>query len=346
MADETFLLKKFSQLIAIPLYNTDGIKWPIRSGFIINPVCDIFALEYISQLDALVESYETECWNKAFPNSLSLWRFAHHTINGLEKAGVSKDNIAKKIQNIIRIITVLAGKHCFEEGKHCVLTEYEINTLLDYKLFSEDTDNYLFLKLSALLWAYSDALYFQGREVCCEYHGPYDCRQGTISIIRDYKNFCPSDLWPELTFDTTYKHIRIITIHDGSLKLFIDAYNNISIIDGNFSTSILGGILLIDGQIANRSRIKILVEEFTQKLAFLTKFVGEINEKKLFEKYLHIFWYRKKQLADFLDMSWTPPQKAIDIINSLDIVHNPENPYSKISMTNLRNKYDYSYYVK
>lgn len=347
MRDNTFFLKRYAQFVSIPLFNTDGIKWPVRSGSIIGPVNDLFALEYTSQLSKLTSCYDVKDWGKAFPNSLSLWRFSHHVINGLEKAGLSKSEIARQIYKTLQIINALLGSNCcFEMGKHLILSNHEITNILSNPSIDDRSSKNLLLNLAALLWAYSDALYFQGREICCEYHGPYICAQNKTMLVREYKNFCPVDLWPELTFDTPYRHIRIVTFHDDSLGVFIDAYNNISVLNGSFLNSIIGGMLFIDGCLMDSSVADSLIAEFEKKLIVQTKYVNGLNPKTLYPKYLKLFWYRKKQLADYLNEPWTPPEKAFNILSSASIIQNQDNPYSRISQLDLEKKYDYSAYLE
>jgi hypothetical protein len=70
-----------------------------------------------------------------------------------------------------------------------------------------------------------------------------------------------------------------------------------------------------------------------------------MTDKQIYEKYLQVFWYRKKQLSDFLNEAWKPPQEAYRIIDAIGVMQNPENPYAKISISDLEKKYDYSRFL-
>lgn len=65
-------LVDFLKAIAVPLYNTDPIKWPIRFGHIISQVGELYAIEYISQLKKLIINYDPSDWIIAIPNALSI----------------------------------------------------------------------------------------------------------------------------------------------------------------------------------------------------------------------------------------------------------------------------------
>lgn len=344
--DKDIRLKYFANLVSIPLTNTDGIKWPIRSGEIITPVNHIFASEYVRQVFQLRFNYSENEWHKAFNNSLSLWRYSHHVINGLEKAGIEKSTISEFIETIMEMVSVLSENNDFIEGKHLVLNKKAVNYMLEKPFIRDKQMNLNLLKLAALLWAYSDALYFQGREICCEYHGPYSLNEnGDILLVRDFCNFYPDDLWTEYEFDKSIQSIRIITQHNDSMEAYIDVYNNVNIKKGSMAESITGGLMIIDGIVADSHMINSLIVRFVDMLKKQTIFVNGMSKDDLFSKYLMIFWYRKKVLASFLGENWTPPMIVFDIIKNTEIIHHKENPYKNVSIESLIRKYDYSSFL-
>lgn len=344
--DRIVSLRHFAQSISIPLSNTDGIKWPIRSGEIIAPVNHIFASEYVRQIFQLRYDYSANEWHNAFYNSLSLWRYSHHVINGLEKRGVEKSTISKFIATIMEIIAVLTENNDFTAGRHIILNDNVVSSFSQLPFVCEKQANLMLLRLSALLWAYSDSLYFQGREICCEYHGPYNLgKDNGFLLVRDFRNFSPHDLWPELEFDESIHSIRIITQHDSTLETYIDVYNNLNIIKGSMTGSIVGGVLIVNGIVLNSININSLILDFSERLKKQTTFVNGMKKGELFSKYLLIFWYRKKVLASFLGENWLPPTEVFDIIKNTDILCHTANPYKEIPIERLKSKFDYSSFL-
>lgn len=337
----------FSKAIAVPLYNTDGLKWPIRSGHIISQVGDLYATEYIFQLQQLVSKYDPSYWKIAVPNSLSIWRMAHHILNGLEKAKIEKNIIAQNCLLMIKVIETITNQDEIFSQSHIILNQSIINDLCFYKGRITEAGKIIeMLSLSTLLWAYAEALYFQGREVCCEYHGPYWGDNGTRVIVRDYENLAPSDLWPNLNFSEEFHNIRIVTFHNEKLSFTIDAYNNVNIPQGNFANSCIGGLVFINGKIASDNVFSNLIRLFSSKLTTQVKYVNSMSDQALYLQYLKIFWYRKKKLADFLSVNWGPPDGAVDRIIHAEIKQSSINKYkTQKGLEFVVRQYNYAKYL-
>ena len=340
-------LVDFSKAIAQTLYCTDGVKWPIRSGNIITPVGDIFATEYIRQMKRLVLEYPKHEWKNAFPNSLSIWRMAHHIINGLEKQGLPKDEIAQDCLLMINIIDTITNGESIYRDYHRILDQASIDALfLDSQkpYFSPHTNDYL--SLATLLWAYTESIYFQGKEISCEYHGPYRLQDGTFAIVREYANLYPTDLWPGLLPCNQNDRIKIVTFHDNRLSFVIDAYNNVSVPSGTFNASCTGGLLYINEVLTSPSMVSALLSEYEKKLLHQMKCVSRMTTESIYRKYLDIFWYRKKKLSVFLSEDWLPPLNAVNRIIQTDIVPVNVNMYrANKSMEELAERYNYSSYL-
>ena len=266
------MLKDFAKAIALTLYNTDKMKWPTSSRLAISPVGHLYAAEYMEQLSTFVCQYSTNDWHKAFSNSLSLLKVSHHIIDGLEKAQMDKGIIAKYILMIIEVSAVLSGGKSLISKNHLLLSDAEIEVIYDcFEFIENKQDLNDLLKLSILLWAYADALFFQGREMCCEYHGLYTTENGIKVLIRDYKNYNPVELWPEISFDLDFSDIRIVTFHKNDFSIMVDVYNNIHVQNSSFKDSCIAGLLFIDGKKADANVIKGLIECFMLKLEKQTR---------------------------------------------------------------------------
>lgn len=336
---------EFADALALTLSNTDEIKWPLRSKLAISSVGHLYALEYMEQLSALVQTYNTSEWHKAFSNSLSLLKVSHHVIDGLVKAQVDKKQIAKYIWMIIEVSDILGGGASLTNKNHILLSNVELEIIYDCfeRIEScQDLDN--LLKLSTLLWAYADSIYFQGREMCCEYHGLYTIENGLKVLVRDYKNFNPVELWPELTFDLRIKDIRIITFHKNDFSITVDVYNNIQVENSSFKESCVAGLLFIDGKRVHADIITELMDILLMKLEKQTRFVNKLSKKELYRKYVYLFWYRKKYLTDFLHLSWNPSEKALETLDT-DNMQETVHKFKDVSVESFKKQYDYSLYI-
>lgn len=346
MTKKQIRLNEFAKAISVPLHNTDGVKWPVRSGTVISEIGDIYALEYLTQLEQLVHKINPSCWSRAFASSLSIWKVAHHLINGLKKANVEKTEIARYIDMMIDVIEVLSNDEPLLRVNHRILGESEVRNLLkQYPYITRKSDCEHLINLAALLWAYSDSLFFQGREVCCEYHGPYFLKDNVQAMIRDYRHLIPKELWPELKFDDSVQSVRIVTFHDSSLTVTFDVYNNINILQGSYQASCRGGLLFVNDNLLSSKDILTLTDYFLEKTERQTRYVNGMERYKLYEKYADIFWYRKRYLATMMGLQWRPPQKVYDIINCLDIVQKVKNPHGAMTLETVAALFDYSEYI-
>ncbi len=338
----------FSKAISIPLYNTDGIKWPIRSGHIISQINDIYSVEYINQLHDLSNNYDPILWKKAIPSALSIWRMAHHLINGLEKAGKTKQEIASNILMLITIIKNISYDEALLSDSHQILPFHIIGSYFtDYTRITNPSVLENLITLSTIIWAYIETMLFQGREICCEYHGPYMIDKNEQMLIRDFSNFNLKDLWPNSDLDFPFETLKIITFHSLSVEIKIEAYNNVHISGENFVKTCTGALFFIDGKKCDDAIIisKIL-SLFSTKLEQQLILVESMSHDELCNKYIEIFWYRKKKLANFLNVDWKPSKDVFDCIDYTKIVPSPTNHYkTNQGIKYIEQKFDYSMYI-
>lgn len=338
-------LKEFAEALAFTLYNTDEVKWPIRSKLAISSVGHFYAKEYMEQLRTFVQTYATSEWHRAFASSLSPLKASHHIIDGLEKVKVDKHEIAKDILRMIEVNNVLGEGTALNTDNHIILPNAEIEIINEcYEQLKDEQELDALLKLSSLLWAYADAVYFQGREICCEYHGLYTLECGSKVLIRDYGNFNPTELWPDVTFRLEIRDVRIITFHQNDFSIVMDVYNNIHVLKRNFKESCIGGLLFVDGKIRGSDIIAGLTEVLLKELERQTRFVNSLSVKEIYQQYVYLFWYRKKYLADYLGLPWRPSE---EVLNALEMkcTQNIGSLHKDRSMKALKKRYDYSAYI-
>lgn len=338
-------LEEFAEALAFTLHNTDEVKWPIRSKQAISSVEQFYAKEYMEQLGKFVHIYTTNEWHKAFASSLSPLKAAHHIIDGLEKAKVDKRLIAKDILKMIEVSDVLSRGAALTSENHIILSNAEIeviNECFEQMKDVQDLDD--LLKLSALLWAYADSVYFQGKEMCCEYHGLYSLENGSKVLIRDYKNFNPVELWPEVTFHLKIKDVRIITFHQNDFYIVMDVYNNIHVLERNFRDSCTGGLLFVDGKIRGTDIIADLTNVLLKELERQTRYVNRLSVEEIYHQYVYLFWYRKKYLADYLSLHWMPSEEVLNALET-KCIQDVGRLSEDRSMAALKKKYDYSSYI-
>lgn len=328
-------LERFAYAVSIPLSASDTVKWPIRAGRAIKPVKKEFALEYAEQLERGLERYGEKLWKMAFQNPSQIWRVSHHLINGWQEAGVPRKDIAKKISVLLQGINILSNGNPFVPlGEHRI---YDFNLFKSEKYLNDRN----IMKLGGVLWAYCETIYFVAREVGCEYHGPYIVDKDNLLLERNYTNLFPKDLWSQVKVFQSIEKITIQTIHNKGFSVSFDVYNNLFVNQGNFSDSFLAGSVLIDGKPATIEEIEVLIESVAKELEVLCECIDKMKENKLLWQYVRIFWYRKKGLADALDVPWEPNELLKTKLKNINHVKK-KKATERASKELLVQKYDFS----
>ena len=339
MSDNKKLLKDFATELSVPVYYTDGVKYPFKSGGVIKPVVADLGKFYLELFDRVEEKIAPNEWNRVFDNAQQLCRCVHHTINGMKALELPEEEIAQYMLRIAKAILVLQNGHYFPHySQYIVLDNIEIQ-----KEVSFHTKELLFL--ATALWAYSETLYFVHRQQACQYHGGYDLGDGTFAIVRDFCNLKPKDLWEEFDFIGISDTIRIVTVHDNSLKIDFDSYNNLYLRDGNMLQTLKYGYVIVDGKAINQEQTSKLFGLIQNKLNAFHKIIEGYPGNRVKHKYIDIFWYRTKPMADFLGVDWKPGN---EIHEKADIYFNtepPPAPKKEQTFEEFVSQYDYSEYI-
>jgi len=361
--DKKQQLKDFAAALAVPVGQTDSNKWPVRAGTVIFPVRNILVREFLEQIEKSGIIGNPTAWRKAFDGPSQLWRMSHHLINGLVDDGVEKSVIAEKILLLLEGIAALNNGHYFERlGNHIILDKATINDLiesgLEYQIPKPNSRK--LLMLSGLLWSYAETNYFVAHELTCEYHGPYELPNG-YAVVRDFKNLCPKELWESRDYSDSPDYIRIITLHNNTLNIRFDAYNNMY--DGydeeeileigkrkpkaTLFPSLLCGSVFADGTFLSENDVDNLINVYSEKVIKFSSEVDNFELQEIARKYMEVFWYRKKSLADYIGVSWKPSKELYPILSEAIAKGQPKSkPMGDSLEKELSKKYDFSEYLK
>ena len=342
--DKKQQLKDFAKAVAIPVGLTDSAKWPVRAGTVIFPVRNILVHEFIDQIyNAGIVGNEVS-WRKAFDGPTQLWRMTHHMINGLLDDHTDRHEVASTILIFLEGIASLSYDHYFEAlGNHIILSDDALNIALNVHFENNRKAARLALLLSGLIWSFSETNYFVAHELTCEYHGPYKLSDGNFALIRDFKNTSPSQLWPERDYGGLPANIQIITIHDGSLEISFDTYNNLYDDSGTMASSLLSSSVISDGNEMSISEVQGLILTFSKKITDFSNQVDAMNHNQVAKKYMEVFWYRKKSLSDYMGISWKPSAYLYDVLEN-GLKRGPEKKAGTVSKSKTTPEYLAKYY--
>jgi len=348
--DKKKLLRDFAEAIAIPVGLTDSAKWPVRSGTVIFPVRNILVHEFLNQIEAAGLIGHPEKWRKAFDSSTQLWRMSHHLVNGLLDDGLDKGLVAEKILVLLEGIAALNNGHHFGKlGPHIILDDDPAAGRISVPMLNEKTQARKALMLSGLLWSYAEVNYFVAHELGCEYHGAYPIKGRKFAVIREFMNLKPVELWETRKYDDVPAYIRIITIHDTSLSVKFDVYNNLFDDQGSMASSLLEAAVLSDNSLLSVSEIEDCIKLFSEKVRCFADEVNAMDKHAVAHKYMDVFWRRKKTLTDYIGLSWKPSPELSSILDD-GLIKGPKKavkktPTGRSPVEELAEEYDFSEYI-
>ncbi|MCL2064767.1 MAG: hypothetical protein FWG98_10425 [Candidatus Cloacimonetes bacterium] len=352
MIDKKQQLIDFAKAVAIPVGLTDSIKWPVRAGTVIFPVRNIFVKEFFSQINEAGLHGNQNKWREAFYGPTQLWRMSHHLVNGLVDEDVDQSDIAEKILLFLEGISALNNNHYFEHiGKHFILADSDVSKTITVDMHDNKKEARKALMLAGLLWSYSETNYFVAHELTCEYHGAYTLPDGNFAVIREFMNLRPIELWSNRDYGSLPDFLRIITIHDSSLNIGFDVYNNLFDEKGTMATSLLkSAVCTSDNRSLSYDEILSLISSFSAKVETFTVEVETMSNSDIARKYTEVFWYRKKSLTDYIGITWKPSEEIYKILEK-GLEQGPKKKAIVISSGNnlvdeLISQYDFSVHLK
>ncbi|MDR0917916.1 MAG: hypothetical protein LBM93_01490 [Oscillospiraceae bacterium] len=305
--DKKQQLKDFALAMSVPVGLTDGNKWPVRAGTVIFPVRNTLVHEFIGQIKQAGIIGDADKWRQAFDNPTQLWRMSHHLINGLLDDEVDKHEIAETILTFLEGVAALNYDHYFERiGKHIIFTDKMLSEAMDVNMITDKKIARKALMLSGLIWSYSEANYFVAHELICEYHGAYPLPDGNFAVVRDLINFSPVELWGNRDYSGMPNKARVITVHDKTLDIGFDAYNNLFDDSGTMASSLLSASVIVDDKVLSVDEIDSYISLFSDRVTSFSDEVNAMSKNEIAHKYMEIFWYRKKSLADYMGVPWKP----------------------------------------
>jgi len=352
LIDKKQQLRDFAAAVAVPVGLTDSEKWPIRAGTVIFPVRNILVKEFVSQINEAGIRGSPDKWRKAFNGPSQLWRMSHHLVNGLLDEGVAPSEIAEQILLFLEGIAALNNNHYFEPiGKHMILTDSDVRKVIAVDMLENKKDARNTLMLAGLLWSYSETNFFVAHELTCEYHGAYPLSDGNFAVIREFKNLRPVELWSNRDYSNLPEFLRIITIHNNLLNISFDAYNNLYDEKGTMATTLLkGAVCTADNRSLSLNEIINLISIFSEKVEAFTIEVEAMTKLDIAHKYMEVFWYRKKSLADYMGIGWRPSAELSKVLDD-GLVSGPKkatqkkNGSEKTIIEQLTEDYDFSRYI-
>ena len=339
MLENKKLLKDFSLALSVPVYYTDGVKYPFKSSEVFKPVAAQFTEFFLRLFDAVEERIAPGEWSRVFDNAQQLFRCIHHVIGGMAALGMAGEEIAQYSLRIAKAILVLQDGHYFSQyGQYLVSTRFSAQR--EGSFHSKEL-----LFISAALWAYSETLYFVHRQHACQYHGGYDLGDGTFALVRDFCNLRPQGLWREFDFTGIPDTIRVVTVHSRSLEIEFDSYNNLYLRNGDMVRSLAYGYVIVNGRVCAAEDVSRLFMLVQSKLNEFNGMVERYSDREIKHKFVDVFWYRTMPMASFLGVDWRPSPSIHEEADIYFLEEHPPTRKAAQSFAEFAAQYDYSEFI-
>jgi len=245
-----------------------------------------------------------------YPTRLARITYLYHVSHLSELTKDERINLAGKL---LRYLSYLRSDPFVKEGRNLILDDKMVRALLknfemvDLKSIKNATTiRSLIGRLNAILWSYSEILYFCHHSIGYEYHGPYILENNNQLLVRDYYDIKP-DFW-EFSADFPYGKLAFFTIYKGADVKF--DYSNRMYSSQPLSHHLSRFSIPQWGyeDLTNEVKLNEFYKEIEEAVTISVKYVSALNKVDLMKKYGEMFFYAIKPLRDILRKDWHPPQ--------------------------------------
>ncbi len=310
MDDNLKLINFREALISVGRRGPDSAKWPIPAGMAGKAFLDTFATDFFKSLEkALQKGVSYKQIASSFKTPSRLWKISHHLLKGLQRSNLPVEYQRKAILSLLDLIENIKDKDLFNSSdNNFFLSKTHISDVLKDTNLSIPQNN-ASLKvhyLSALLWSYTESLYFSEHGLGKEYHGSYEAKQNdTFTFIRDFFNLRPTFFFNQ-TKNLSFDSIRIITIYNKNMEICLDVYNNI-LSHGSPIKTLSSYSVIADGQSLDIDEIDTVCKSIEKLLKEIVSTIDgwSVTQKAL--RFGEIFWLCKKPLCDLINQDWKLP---------------------------------------
>lgn len=307
--DDSIFLNKYRESLKVAWGYNDYSDWPIRISSIMHLFTDVFAEEFVQDLNFLWASDAESAIKigRAFQYPGRIFRLIDVVLFGMRRKRISLREQHDFIVKMIKVAATLKSGDLFSEQGTNPLIEVHLPIPLD------NISSVFVHRLQAALFAYTEATLFRGHDATKSVHGPYFGEDGCY-IIREYMNLKPDVLWDSADL-LPIQQIRTVCHYNSEVKIRVDNFDHIYH-EGNLGRSMTGCVIEVDGdRIRSEQDIVTLTTNIITKARKIASLVDTWDWKKKTMQYAEIFWLRKLPLSQLCGRATTPPEKVFQQIS-------------------------------
>lgn len=300
-------------------YN-DYNDWPIKVNSVMHLYLKEFSKEFVEDIGLLqAKGVSTDEIAKAFGNPARLFRVIDPVIYGMKRAFKSLDEQRDIVLYLLDSVKSMKyGSEFNEDGINTILNpEQLISTINDKNMLKAHRDDSVKIhRFCGIMWAYTEAIFFRAHDITKEIHGPYKIDEKSNQLlIREYLHLQPSDIWGDIPF-LPYKTIKVYAEYSKDLKVRIDSYNHLFLMEGNYVNDLISFQIEADGKVISIEELDNLMLTMQETIKTVHDWVGKSDWKAITNRYADIHWYRKSPLRKLTGNDWRVPQVVRDSIEN------------------------------
>lgn len=311
MLDNEELLKGYRESLKVAWGYNDYEDWPLRISSIMHLFTDVFAKEFIEDLNAIWdEENGPQQLAQIFEYPGRMFRLIDVVMFGLRRARTPLEEQRQFVVRMLRAAHTLKAGDLFNKNGANLLIHPDIPP----KSSRKQGDSNLIHKLQAALFMYTEAILFRGHDAVKTVHGPYITADNTAIVIREFHNLSPTELWPSSLL-INHKKITTVCEYMTSAEVKVDCYDHIYH-SGKLNQSLLSWHVTIDGESVDTEQISAFVDALIAKTRQVSGIVDEWTWQQKTEKYADIFWFRKSPLRELRGLSSKVPDHVYETIRN------------------------------
>lgn len=319
-------IRLYRECIASAWAHGDANTWPIKLNASIHLFVPEFGEELIADLMALLDSGKSlEQVARLFDNPSRTFRIIDSVVYSMRR---NRYRLPEQRRIVILMLDATKalkyGSEFNEDGRNTIYNPRQVAEAVSGKLTRTVKTAYesqAIHRFCAMMWAYTEAIFFRAHDVTKEIHGPYPYDNGRRNfIVKEYLNLNPRELWPGVSL-LPHKSIKIYKQYGSHMQLRIDSLNHLYLEGGATVPSLETYGILVDGREQTIEALQECYLTMQQTIAEISRYVSSASWHQLVLKYADIFWFRKRPLRDALRKPWVVPEHVRD-----NILVGAENP--------------------
>lgn len=250
-----------------------------------------------------------------FPSRIAqlLWR-----VDAIKESGLNKEEKLYTLAKLFDCLAIFRGENLFcENGRNTVWDRKELKAHKEGLHFFSGEDkklNKLISTFEAVLWVYTELLYWAQHPLGHSFHGPYLGEEGDL-LVKEYFDLKP-EIWP-FSQDLNFSEVEIFEFYKKGIgsKIKLEFFERNIRTTQSLKQDLKKFALKVDGKtIKKPEKISQFLENLMEVIEKGSKVIQSLNEQQLIEKHADYYFYVIKPLCDLVNEDWHPPQQVRDNI--------------------------------